>query len=389
MEALFIHASVLELNEYSRMKKITCFTESLGGGGAEHQMVILAGMLAEKGYDVSLVTYASIPDHYAVYNSVKRIDIGATSAKGRRVKALIKAVKCFHFFLWLKTDCIIAYRECANLRVLPSMFFRNRKKVKVICSDRNTSKGLSFSHWLLLYCLYYRADYIVPNSKTESDFIIKNKPTLKPKVRTIHNYTNLQQFMPTSVPNDLSLIKIAIFSRYSVQKNPIGFARAMMILKKVINRPFEVHWYGTQNGAVSGFNEDYLALKNKIKELDISDVLKLFPAVKNPALLMGDYHAVCLPSLYEGFSNSVAEGICSGKPMLVSDVSDNSLMVHNGVNGYLFDPTNPDSICGAFIQFFGLSHEEMCRMALHSRVIAERLFDKDEFIQQYISLIES
>ena len=48
------------------MKRITCFTESLGGGGAEHQMVILAGFLAEDGYDVTLVTYASIPDHYDI-----------------------------------------------------------------------------------------------------------------------------------------------------------------------------------------------------------------------------------------------------------------------------------------------------------------------------------
>lgn len=37
------------------MKKIHCFTESQAGGGAEHQMNILAGLLAEKGYDVTLV----------------------------------------------------------------------------------------------------------------------------------------------------------------------------------------------------------------------------------------------------------------------------------------------------------------------------------------------
>jgi hypothetical protein len=59
------------------MKRITCFTESLGGGGAEHQMVILAGMLAEKGYDVTIVTYASIPDHYDTPKGVKRVDIPA------------------------------------------------------------------------------------------------------------------------------------------------------------------------------------------------------------------------------------------------------------------------------------------------------------------------
>ena len=106
------------------MKSITCFTESLAGGGAEHQMAILAGMLAQKGYNVSLITYASIPDHYETPKGVTRIDIGKTRINNRRIKALIKAIKTFHYFLWLRTDCIIAYRECANLRVLPALFFK-------------------------------------------------------------------------------------------------------------------------------------------------------------------------------------------------------------------------------------------------------------------------
>ena len=369
------------------MKKITCFTESLAGGGAEHQMVILAGFLAEKGYDVTIVTYASTPDHYDTPQGVKRIDIGATRAKGKSLKAIIKMLKAFHYFLWLKTDCVIAYRECANLRVLPPMFFRNRK-LKVICSDRNTSTKPSFRHKLLLHFLYPRADYIVPNSKTETDFIAKHKPQLIPKLCTIHNYTDLHQFTASSMPSDTTVIKVAIFSRYSAQKNPLGFAKAMQELKQKTKRKFEVHWYGTQKGNINGYNKEYLELRDKIQELGIGDVLILHPAVKNPALLMKDYHAVCLPSLFEGFSNSVAEGICSGKPMLVSDVSDNSMMVHDGENGFLFDPTKTDSICNAFLRFFNQSYDNMQNMARRSREIAEELFDKELFIKKYMGLIE-
>jgi len=38
------------------MKRITCFTSNLTGGGAEHQLTILSNLLAEKGYDVTIVT---------------------------------------------------------------------------------------------------------------------------------------------------------------------------------------------------------------------------------------------------------------------------------------------------------------------------------------------
>ncbi len=370
------------------MKKITCFTESLGGGGAEHQITLLAGMLADRGYDVNLVTYASLPDHYETPTGVKRLDIGATKAKGKKTKAIIKAIKVFHYFLRLKTDCIIAYRQCANLRVLPPMFFRSRKKVKVICSDRNTSPIISFKHKILLHILYKQADYIVPNSKTETEIIAHNKPNLKPKLHTIHNYTDLEQFAASAIPTDVTIIKVAIFSRYSAQKNPIGFANALKLLKEKTTHPFEVHWYGAQKGEINGFNAEYLNFKKKIEEIQLDDVLILHPAVKNPATEMGDYHAVCLASLYEGFSNSVAEGICCGKPMLVSDVSDNSVMVHEGENGFLFDPKDTESICEAFIKFFNLPYEEMCRMAQCSRQIAEDLFNKECFIEQYVKLIE-
>lgn len=371
------------------MKQITCFTESLCSGGAEHQMVILAGLLAKEGYNVSLVTYATLPDHYETPLGVKRIDIGATRVKSKAMAAFVKILKCFHYFLWVKTDCVIAYRQCANLRVLPPLFFRSRKKVKVICSDRNASTRVRFRHKLLLNWLYRRADYIVPNSKTQTDFIVSHKPQLRPKLRTIHNYTDLQQFVSSDMPADMSVVKIVIFGRYSPQKNPICFAKAMSELKKRTTHPFEVHWYGAQKNEKGDYNNEYLNIKKTVKELGIEDVLILHPAVKDPALLMSNYHAACLASVYEGFSNSIAEGICCGKPMLVSDVSDNSLMVHDGENGFLFNPKQTDSIVDAFMKFFGLSHEEMFRMGQRSREIAEELFDKKHFIQQYVDLIES
>ena len=58
------------------MKKIICFTESLAGGGAEHQMSILCKLISEEGYDVTLVTYSDAPDHYKLPKAINRIRIG-------------------------------------------------------------------------------------------------------------------------------------------------------------------------------------------------------------------------------------------------------------------------------------------------------------------------
>ena len=47
--------------ENSKMKKILCFIDSLDAGGAQRQMVGLAVMLKEKGYNVKVLVYHDNP----------------------------------------------------------------------------------------------------------------------------------------------------------------------------------------------------------------------------------------------------------------------------------------------------------------------------------------
>ena len=365
------------------MKRITCFTESLGGGGAEHQMIILAGMLAERGYDVTVVTYADVPDHYSLPESINRIKI----ARGK--STLVKAMAIFFYFMRTKTDCVISYRKMSNIRALVPLLFRS-KELKVICSERNTTIGaVDFSRWFMMNVLYHRADYIVSNSNTQTQFLSKEKYNLISRLRTIHNYTDLFHYKISDIPRDSTLIKVAVFARFSKQKNPIRFAEAIAELRTMTDRPFEVHWYGSQIGNNNGFNNDFLAMKAKVEELHVEDVLVLHPSVKDIVVLMDSFHAGCLPSLTEGFSNSIAESICCGKPMLVSDVGDNGVMVREGENGFLFNPWQKEEICSAFMKLFSLSYNSLLQMSTRSREIAEELFDKNHFITQYIELIES
>lgn len=360
------------------MKSIICFTESLAGGGAEHQMALLAQFLKEEGYDVSIVTYADLPDHYEIPCTIRRIKL----SEGRN--KTIKLIHVFFYFLFIKTDCIISYRKMCNIRLLVPMFFRSRK-IKVLCSERNTTIGSpDIARRIMVKYLYRRADYIIPNSFSQARVILGENPRLEYKLRTIHNYTDLLHFKPSNYPPDMDCLRLAVFARFSHQKNPFLFVDALSHLKKKTNRLFEVHWYG-------GREDDpfYLSVKDYVEDRYASDVFVMHSSVKDPSLLMPSFHAICLPSLYEGFSNSIAEAICCGKPMLVSDVADNGIMVRQGINGFLFDPNDIESICNSFLLFFSLPYDEKCRFARNSREIAESLFNKQEFLNNYIDLIES
>lgn len=359
---------------------ITLFIGSLSSGGAEHQIAQLANFLYEKGYSVSIVTYADIPDHYPVDNAIRRIRLG----EGKN--PLAKFLAIFLFFIRIKTDCIISYTQRANSFMLPALFFRRR--IKVIVGERNFTFGKVTIHEKLLFgLLYKRADYIVPNSVSQSHYIIEHYPSYVNKVVVITNYTDINKYTSEGIPI-CNVIKIAVFGRYSPQKNCIKFAHAIYMLRKKSVIPFEIHWYGNKmvHNSISPY---YIEFENTIKELGLSDIFFLHEHVLNVKEEMCKFELLCLPSLYEGFSNSLSEYICCGRPVLASNVSDNALMVRNGENGYLFKPQSVDDICGAFESYFSLTREERMSMGIRSRKIAESLFDKEKFIISYIRLIES
>ena len=155
----------------------------------------------------------------------------------------------------------------------------------------------------------------------------------------------------------------------------------------VIGATFVIDCYGSQKFSNPILQVYYDGLVSLIEKFEIGDVLRLHDSIKNVAEEMNRSDAVCLPSLHEGFSNTISEAICCGKPVICSDVADNSVMVHDGENGYLFNPLDVDGLVDAFIRFFNLSVDNKKLMGEKSREIAENLFDANVFVNAYEKLI--
>lgn len=363
------------------MKKIHCFIASLAGGGAEHQIAVLSELLYEKGYDVTLVTYNDIPDHYDLPSAIKRVRL---NVKGNR---FLKQIRIMKYLINIKTDCLISFREQMNFIALWAMMFR--PFINVIAGERNFTIGEPTRYlWWNMKLLYRRANYIVPNNYSQENYLIEHAPHLKSKIHTIINYTDLHSFCALPLPPFNEVTYIGVFARFYPQKNYRRFACAVKKLKELNSVKFKIVWFGTFYEKDGSEKIGYKEMREIVKDLDISDVLELRNSVKNVHKEMACFHALCLPSLYEGFSNSIAEGICSGRPMLVSNVSDNSIMVKDGVNGFLFDPKSEEDITMSLLKFIQLPYDKMKDMGNQSRRIAEELFDKENFVDSYIKLIE-
>lgn len=362
------------------MKKITCYIASLTCGGAEHQMVELVRLLQCRGYNVTLATRENNPDHYILPNNVERIRI----KQGKSVIA--KFYYHFMYFIKVDTDVIISFQQRASMYMLPALFFR--KKIKVIASERNLTYGKpSKIEKLLMSFLYKRANYIVPNSYSQRTHLLKIRPEWINKIITITNYTDINHYFYSELPHN-SIIRIGVFCRYAKQKNYERFVEVIHNIVKKGFTSFIVEWYGKQMNC-NGFNPDYLLMKELVDKMNLGEYLVLNDKIDDVACLMSEFDAICLPSLYEGFSNTLSEAICCGRPILAGNVSDNPVMVKEGLNGFLFDPEKVDDMQKAFIQFLKLPYEKRQEMGMNSRKIAESLFDSNRFIENYITLIEN
>lgn len=268
---------------------VTCFICSLSSGGAEHQMIELTHLLQEKGYKITLATFADIDDHYQMPDKVKRIRIGQGKS------GLLKILDIFLFFISVKTDCIISFGQRENLLILVPLLLR--PKIKVIAGERNLTYGKpTFIEWLLMKILYRRANFIVSNSYAQANYIKNTVPHYADKVVTITNYTDLSLYKCNAYTLH-DILRIGIFSRYNSQKNCKRFVEAVRLIKEKDKRPFIIEWYGNQYLKDKTSNRDFLSMQELVYHYGLEDVLLLKDHIKDVCSVMGGV-GCCLSAIF-------------------------------------------------------------------------------------------
>lgn len=356
------------------MKKLLLINSSLGSGGAERQMVKLIELLNERNIVPSVLTYGNEKDDYPTTAIMNRINITSTNKINRNIKLLWKIIK-------LAPDNILSY--CGDPNMLALLYKLINWKCNVVTSERNLVQLPLTIRQKLLYFLYRFADKIISNSDSQRIRLSELYPNLKHKIITIRNYTELKEKSIKSLQNPEYPLKILICARYHPQKNIERFLQAVSkINEKGLKESFTISWYGQNliNGETSDYYQKCLEIKNRFGLDNVN--LNGYNSRINEVIQKCD--VICLPSLYEGFSNSLSEGLCNGKAILASDVSDNKTFVKDGINGYLFDPYDSDDIV---LKLSILIENKNCipQMGKNSYLLAQQLFDKDKFVESYIN----
>ena len=352
------------------MKTIICFTDNLGSGGAQRQLVGLACMLKEQGYDVSVLLYYDNPFYKPTLDKVgiESVVIGNTANPIKRLWKLycyLKRQPC---------DAVISYQETPSL--IASIFRPLFKWRKLIVSERNTTQKLTIKN-RLRFALYRLADTIVPNSYSQANFLKDNYPKLSSKIVPITNFVNTDIFAPNSDRHRGN--KLVVVASNKLEKNFNRFIEAVSLCKdKLVG--IKIEWYGIREPLIPQHQKI-------IEERGVSDIVCVFPPHNNIQAVYQNADYFCLPSLFEGFPNVLCEAMSCGLPVICSNVCDNPHIVQQGVNGFVFDPCNVQQMADSIQRITQLSELEYEKMSQANRNKSKSMFSPVAFIEKYLDIL--
>lgn len=355
--------------------KIVLFTDALGAGGAQRQLVGLAKLLREASYDVSVMTYHDkrfyVPQ--LEENGIPYIFVKKAQKKFLRIIAISHAIRK------INPNVVIAYQSSPAMIASVARLFN--PSVRFIVSERNTSQRYTGSE-RLRFNLYRLVDEVVPNSYSQGEFIKKNASFLNKKIHVIPNFVDTDFFKPARLERDAP--RLLTVARITKQKNILKYLEAIKLVADK-GYKFKVDWFGYADGGGIYHNECI----RKIKELQLEAIFTFHAPSSSIKDEYNNCDALCLPSIYEGTPNVVCEAMSCGTPILCSDVCDNSRIVHDSKNGFLFNPNSVEDMAASLIRFLELDRNTINHMGQKSREMAIDLFSKEKFLNEYIKLITS
>ena len=222
------------------------------------------------------------------------------------------------------------------------------------------------------------------NSENARQMWVSHQPQYVSKLKVIYNSVTLRPVTSEYVPKKDGKLHIVVAASYLDVKNPMGMLKALSMLSAEERANIHIDWYGK--------NDDhrkivYGEMRKKIFEYSLDATVSLHPATEGIHNVMNEADIVALFSKYEGLPNAICEGMTLGKPIIMTRVSDYSVLVDER-NGFLCYWDNSETIKDVFALAMSLTEDELLRMGACSRERAEKLFANESIRCKWTSLIQ-
>jgi glycosyltransferase involved in cell wall biosynthesis len=328
------------------MKKVLFFIYSLGGGGAEKELVDIVNNLDDSEYEITVQTfrdenvYINKLSNKIKYKSIIKVKNGTLrKILGRILTKFINPKVIYKIFIKGDYDYEVAFVEGITTKIISNSNNNNSKKVAWVHCDMSEFKYSlgDYKSSNDQYQSYKKFDQIVVVSEMAKEGFIKEVGD-NFNLKVIHNWLDTSKIKEMSLepvdsyPNN-NLINIVTVGRLDKKK---GFDLLLRAFKRLIDEGLNL------NLKIIGEGRERESLEEIIKKGKIEDHVELLGFQNNPYKYVRKSDIFVCSSLTEGYSLAVAEAITLGKPIVSTKCAGPLELLDNGKYGLLVDINEED-----------------------------------------------
>lgn len=321
-------------------------------GGVEKWMFEVGKGLRERGYNV---IYGARPgsrfNNYAKEHSFKYYDIKFSSDMNPIISYNLKKL--------IKSENIelICAGEEKELRLLAPVYWFGKRPAIVI------RKGAPLIKNRLRFKIVYDrlVDAVITPSNALGDYLLDLLPWLKSnKINVLHNGVLIPEnkqkgiFRKELEINERTFLAV-IIGRLNTPKGHTDLIHAIGKIKNKLEHTIV---------AVVGGGEDESQLREEVKRLDLSGIVKFLGHRNDVDQILADADLQVHPSHSEGMPNAILEGLAYAVPIIATNIPGIKEIDMNKNVIEFVQPNNPDELARIFLK---LKSDSSFRISLGER----------------------
>lgn len=312
----------------------------------------------------------------------KHIELDIKRTSKNIYKELLIILKYVKIYRNIKPDVILNFTPKANIY---SSIAALGRKINVINNISGLGK-IFLSNGLLTKLVLQAYKF---SSKSANTVFFQNREDLNHFIDQGIVCPNKAKYIPGSgvclrkfsinpSPDD-DKIRFILVARILKEKGIFEYINAAGILNKENhNLEFAIL------GPIDTDNPDSIQ-EEKLLEITQKSNIQYLGHSDDVASIIKKYDCVVLPSYYkEGVPKSLLEAAAMGKPLITTDNVGCRDIVQDGVNGFICEKKNPDSLANAMYKIIKINHQERLNLGLKGRKLIEEKFDEKIVIDKYM-----
>ena len=351
------------------MKKICFIINSLGGGGAERVISVLASNLCNL-YEVSIILL--IHNNFIAYDIDPKVHIHQLNKYSNKIHQLFKTpLDLSRKMNDVNADLYISFCTMENVM---SLLANKKVKKKLIICERNSPKTERINQIfkILRKVLYHKANGYIFQTNDAKKYYSKN---IQKRSYIIPN--PVKDNLPDAIYNPTK--KICSVGRLFEQKNyPLLITSFSQFLKIYPDYYLEIY----------GKGDDEVKLKKLVSDLNISPKVTFKGFSQNVHECIKDAEIFIMSSDYEGMPNALLEALTMGLPCISSDcpVGGPKELIDNNINGLLFKVGDSADLLDKML-YFASHDKERIQMGMKAKEIKNK-YSTNKISKMWVSVIE-